>query len=54
VKALCEVRSLNLAHSPGDFMGFARGKVMAYEPVPSVPLPAMPDLAARTANLWTE
>ena len=25
-----------------------------YEPVPSAPLPAMPDQAARTANLWAE
>ena len=25
-----------------------------YEPVPSAALPAMPDLAARTANIWTD
>ena len=25
-----------------------------YEPVPSAPLPAMPDVAARTANIWKE
>lgn len=25
-----------------------------YEPTPDAPLPAMPDLAARTANLWVE
>jgi hypothetical protein len=25
-----------------------------YEPLPSAPLPPMPDLKARTANLWTE
>jgi len=23
-----------------------------YEPVPSAPLPALPDVAARTANIW--
>jgi hypothetical protein len=42
----------------GDFMGFAHGKVMPYrfwyEPIPSAPLPAVPDVNARTKDIWTQ